>query len=219
MPIEPPRDLFPFFRTLADVSENFTWGEFFPVEQPIELDIGCGRGLFLFNSTSERPETNFLGLEIDYTEGRRSAKRLQKREFPNGRVLGGDAKDFLRTRVAPQSVERAHVYFPDPWWKRKHRKRRLFDEEFVELLSKVVRFGGEVHSWTDVEEYFEVISGLMNHHADFEIQVPNEPHDPAHDMGYLTSFHRRRTLAGASTYCGCWRRKSPATAEVATAQV
>ncbi len=216
----PPRDLFPYFRTLADVpgadvAGEFTWSEFFPLPQPIELDIGSGRGLFLYNSTVEQPETNFLGIEIDYKEGRRAARRLQKQQFPNGRVLGGDAKEFLRTRVPPQSVSRAHVYFPDPWWKRKHRKRRLFTDDFVELLSKVVMYGGEVHSWTDVEEYFGVISGLMNHHPDFEILPPRTPHAPAHDMDYLTSFHRRRTQDGASTYCGCWRRRSPS--EVAPA--
>ncbi|HUQ68283.1 MAG TPA: tRNA (guanine-N7)-methyltransferase, partial [Planctomycetaceae bacterium] len=181
--------------------------------QPVELDIGCGRGLFLVNSALTNAEINYCGVELDYTEGRRGAKRLHKREQPNARVIGGDAKDFLRTRVRPQSVSVAHVYFPDPWWKRKHRKRRLFNEEFVELLSRVVMFGGEVHSWTDVEEYFEVISGLMNHHADFETLAPPDGHAPAHDMDYQTSFHRRRTQAGAPTFRGRWQRRAGVTAE------
>lgn len=216
--MEPPRDLFPYFRTLADVSAadgpaGFTWSEFFAVPQPIELDIGSGRGMFLFNATVNHPDTNFLGIEIDYKEGRRAARRLQKRELANGRVLGGDAKEFLKTRVPAQSVHRAHVYFPDPWWKRKHHKRRLFTDDFVDLLSKVVMYGGEVHSWTDVEDYFEVISGLMNHHADFEPIPPRTPHAPEHDLDYLTSFHRRRTQAGANTWCGAWRRRTPAPAD------
>lgn len=211
MTVEPQRDLFPYFRTLEDVPGVIDWAEFFGNDQPVELDIGCGRGLFLFNSTEAHPEINFLGLELDYTEGRRGAKRLQKREYPNGRVIGGDAHEFLRSRVKPHSVSKAHVYFPDPWWKRRHRKRRLFNEIFVELLSQVVMFGGEVHSWTDVEEYYGVISGLMNHHPDFEILPAPVPKLPEHDMDYLTSFHRRRTLDGASTYTGCWRRKAETT--------
>jgi tRNA (guanine-N7-)-methyltransferase len=205
--MEPPRDLFPYFRTVAELPAEVPWTEFFPIERPVELDIGCGRGMFLFNAVSTQTEHNFLGIEIDYTEARRSAKRLQKRAFDNGRVLGGDAHEFLRTRVAAQSVERAHIYFPDPWWKRKHRKRRLYNEVFVELLSKVVRHGGEVHSWTDVEEYFGVISALMDHHADFEVLPRPIPKPAEHDLDYLTSFHRRRTQAGANTYCGCWRRR------------
>jgi len=208
MTAELHRDLFPYFRTLEDIPGIVDWAEFFGNDQPVELDIGCGRGLFLYNSTESHPDTNFLGLELDYTEGRRGAKRLQKREFPNGRVVGGDAHEFLRTRVQPHSVRRAHVYFPDPWWKRRHRKRRLYNDVFVDLLSTVVEYGGEVHSWTDVEEYFGVISGLMNHHADFEVLPAPVPKLPEHDMDYLTSFHRRRTLDGANTYTGCWRRKS-----------
>jgi tRNA (guanine-N7-)-methyltransferase len=203
----PPRDLFPYFQTLDDLPPVIDWPAFFGNDQPVELDIGCGRGMFLVNSALTRPDVNFCGVELDYTEGRRGAKRLQKRAQPNARVIGGDAKDFLRKYVRPQSVAVAHVYFPDPWWKRKHRKRRLFSEDFVPLLARVVKFGGEVHSWTDVEEYFGVIAGLMNHHPDFENLPAPEGHQPQHDLDYQTSFHRRRTQAGAPTYRGRWRRR------------
>jgi tRNA (guanine-N7-)-methyltransferase len=207
MTAEPLRDLFPYFQTVADLPDELDWGTFFPQPQPVELDIGCGRGMFLVNSALTRPDTNFCGVEIDYKEGRRGARRLFKRHQPNGRIVGGDALEFLRKHVRLQSVAVAHVYFPDPWWKRKHRKRRLFTEEFVGLLARVVRFGGEVHSWTDVEEYFGVISGLMNHAAEFTPLPPPEGHTAAHDLDYQTSFHRRRTQAGAPTFRGRWLRK------------
>lgn len=200
------RDLFPYFRTVADVPGVIDWVEFFGNEHPVELDIGCGRGMYLFNATVSQPETNFIGIELDYTEGRRGAKRLQKRALPNGRVIGGDAREFLQTRVRTGSVSKAHVYFPDPWWKRKHRKRRLFTDEFVALLARVVQPGGEVHSWTDVEDYFAVIAALMDHAEWFTKLPPPEAHIPQHDLDYLTSFHRRRTQAGAPTFRGCWRR-------------
>jgi len=207
MPAAPNRDLCPHFQTLDDLPVPVDWATFFGTVQPVELDIGCGRGMFLVNSAIAHPDVNYCGVELDYTEGRRGAKRLHKRAQPNARVVGGDAKIFLQKYVLPQSVAVAHVYFPDPWWKRKHRKRRLFNEEFVELLSRVVKFGGEVHSWTDVEEYFGVISGLMDHHADFERLPPPAGHVAEHDLDYLTSFHRRRTQAGAATYRGRWRRR------------
>jgi tRNA (guanine-N7-)-methyltransferase len=207
MPL-PPRDLFPYFQTFDDLPEVLDLAAFFGNDRPVEVDIGCGRGMFLVNSSLARPDTNFLGVELDYTEARRGARRLQKRSLANARVIGGDAQDFLRKRIPPQSVAAVHVYFPDPWWKRKHKKRRLFTEEFVELLARVVRPGGEVQSWTDVEDYFQVISGLMNHHAAFEPLEPAAWHDPAHDLDYLTSFHRRRTQSGAPTYRGRWRRRA-----------
>lgn len=203
----PPHDLFPYFRTLAELPCPVDWRAFFGNDRPVELDIGCGRGMFLFNAGSARPDHNYLGIELEYTEGRRGAKRLQKRAMDHVRVIGGDAKEFLRKYAPAHSVAAAHVYFPDPWWKRKHKKRRLFNDEFADLLARVVQPGGLVHSWTDVEEYFGVISGLMNHHPDFEALSIAPLSDPAHDMDYQTSFHRRRAQAGCTIYRAAWRRR------------
>ncbi|MEZ6065784.1 MAG: tRNA (guanosine(46)-N7)-methyltransferase TrmB [Planctomycetaceae bacterium] len=167
----PPRNLFPWFLTLDDVRQEFggklDWDSFFPRPAPVRLDIGSGRGLFLTNAAIAKPEFNWLGIEIDFKEGRRAATRLFKRKLPNARVLGGDAKVPLTEMIAPRSVDEVHVYFPDPWWKKRHRKRRVFNEEFVDLCAKVLRPGGLLHSWTDVAEYFGVISELINGHAEF----------------------------------------------------
>ncbi|MFO0918830.1 MAG: tRNA (guanosine(46)-N7)-methyltransferase TrmB [Planctomycetaceae bacterium] len=202
-----PHDLFPYFRTVAEMPRPVDWTAFFGNDRPVELDVGCGRGMFLVNAGATHPDRNFLGIELDYKEGRRVAKRLQKRGWDHVRVSGGDAQEFLRHHVTPQSVDVAHVYFPDPWWKRKHKKRRLFNEEFADLLAKVVKAQGLVHSWTDVEDYFQVIAALMNHHSDFE-PLPCAPlADPAHDLDYQTSFHRRRAQAGCTIYRGMWRRR------------
>ncbi len=200
-------DLFPYFRTVAEMPRPVDWPAFFENDRPVELDIGCGRGMFLFNAGASRSDSNFLGIELDYKEGRRGAKRIQKQGWDHVRVLGGDAKEFLRHHVTPHSVDAAHVYFPDPWWKRKHKKRRLFNDEFADLLAEVVKPHGLVHSWTDVEEYFHVISALMNHHPEFAA-LPCEPlAEPAHDLDYQTSFHRRRAQAGCTIYRGLWRRR------------
>ena len=86
----PIKPLKPWFQTIGDVGTSLKWSEFFQNENPVELDIGCGRGLFLFNAAVETPQTNFLGLEIDFREGRRTATRLMKQNLPNARVIGGD---------------------------------------------------------------------------------------------------------------------------------
>src|SRR5689334_1835428 len=116
MPISPPRDLFPYFRTLSELPCPLDWAEFFGNDRPVELDLGCGRGMFLVTAGESHTDRNFLGMELDYKEARRGAKRVQKRAMDHVRVIGGDAKDFLRRYVPAHSVSAAHVYFPDPWW-------------------------------------------------------------------------------------------------------
>jgi tRNA (guanine-N7-)-methyltransferase len=204
---EPPVDLKPFFLTLPDLAGPLEWKEFFGNDNRVELDIGCGRGLFLFNASTTQPETNYLGIELDYKEGRRGARRLLKRSQPNARVLGGDARVALGKLIPRASVSAVHVYFPDPWWKRKHKRRRLFTDEFVDLAAGVLRQGGLLHSWTDVEDYFEVIRALMDHHAAFETLAAPAEREPANDLDYQTSFERRRRQLGATIYRGLWRKR------------
>ena len=207
MRLEPPVDLKPYFLTLNDLAGPFDWKAFFGNDQPVELDVGCGRGLFLFNASTSHPETNYLGLELDYKEGRRAARRLWKRSQSNARVLGGDARVALTKLIPSGSVHAVHVYFPDPWWKRKHKRRRLFTDEFVDLAAGVLEPGGLLHSWTDVEEYFGVIRSLMDNHAAFETLPPPPEQEPTHDLDYQTSFERRRRQDGATIYRGLWRKR------------
>lgn len=207
----PPTDLKPFFLTLTDVDAEYDgaldWPKFFGNDRPVELDIGSGRGLHLVTAGEARPGTNFLGIEIDYREGRRAARRLQKREMHHVRVLGGDANLALSKYITPHTVDAVHVYFPDPWWKRKHRSRRIFNDRFVALCSQVLKPGGLLHSWTDVEEYFHDIEALMNHHEDFVTLPPPAEKSPEHDMDYRTSYERKKRKLGLPIYRGQWQRK------------
>ena len=211
MQTAPVKPILPWFQVLADLGDSLDPATFFKAEQPLHLDIGCGRGLFIFTAATQHPENNYLGLEIDYREGRRAATRLMKRELPNARIVGGDCNRLLSEMLPVSSVDAAHVYFPDPWWKKKHHKRRLFTPEFVKLLSRVVRPGGYVHSWSDVADYFEVITARMSENPDFETREPPAQRDPEHDMDYQTSFERKKRKLGLPIYRGLWQRISPST--------
>ncbi len=206
----PTEDLSPWFLTLDDVEAPLDWSAYFGNEQPVEIDVGSGRGLFLVRAALAHPETNFLGLEIDYREGRRAARRLKKRTLPNARVLGGDAREALARYIPDRSVAAVHVYFPDPWWKKRHRKRRLVTDEFVHRVSQVLAQGGLVHIWTDVEEYFSVCERLMDFHGAFERLPPPPDSPPRHDMDYQTSFERKKRKAGCTIYRGLWRLRGAA---------
>lgn len=204
---EDVEDLRPWFISIHDLTGPISWSKFWGNDKPVEIDFGCGRGLFLFNASDQNPDTNYLGLELDFKEGRRSAKRLWKKKSDNGRVIGGDGTLVLRNYIQPHSVHAVHVYFPDPWWRRKHRRRRIFTDEFVSLCSKILIPGGALHSWTDVPDYFEIIEALMDHHQDFENQPEPAERTPQHDMDYQTSFERKKRKEGFPIFRGKWLRK------------
>ncbi len=207
-------DLRPYFLSFEDLTPLLAEdGLLDPVKlfgnnHPLELDVGCGRGLFMFNASTTRPETNFLGVELDFHEGRRGAKRLFKRNQPNARVIGGDANFLFDKFLRPASFTAIHVYFPDPWWKRKHRRRRLFTDLFADRIARTLQPGGHLHFWSDVPDYFEVVAALMNHHSLFE-NLPPPPERPAdHDLDYHTGFERTRRQASLPIERGLWRRRA-----------
>lgn len=200
----PREDLRPWFLTLRDLDGPLDWSKFFGGANPVEVDVGSGRGLFLYNESLAHPERNYLGIEIDYKEGRRAATRLKKRNAANARVLGGDVREAFAKFVPPQSIAVVHVYCPDPWWKKKHRKRRVFTDAFVNQVAQVLEPGGVFSSASDVGEYFEVIRGLVDNDPRFEPLVP-PPELPGHAPEYLTSFERKAHERGEVIHRGRWR--------------
>ena len=164
-------DLTPWFRPLFELPDPLDagpldWAAVFPQPGPVELDVGSGRGRFTNEGAAARPGVNFCGIEHDFTAARRGAKRLKRDETPNARMFGGDAWRFLREFVPPGSLAAVHVLYPDPWWKRRHRKRRLLGEqagaEFLDLLLNGLAPDGRLHVRTDVGEYFGEITALLD---------------------------------------------------------
>ncbi|MFN0199572.1 MAG: tRNA (guanosine(46)-N7)-methyltransferase TrmB [Planctomycetaceae bacterium] len=203
---QPIQDLKPYFRVIDDLTGPIDWPTYFGNDSPVHLDIGCGRGMFLVKHAEEHPEINTLGIEIDYREGRHGAQRLQRRRLENARVLGGDARFALSKLIPPESVHEAFVLFPDPWWKRRHRRRRLFTDVFVEQVRHALKPDGLLHAWSDVKDYFDVMAALMNHHPRFVALEPPPEKPPANDLDYHTSFERKRRQAGETIYRGLWQK-------------
>ncbi len=130
------------------------FSEFFGNSRPVEMEIGCGKGKFLVARSIENPDTNFLGIDRVSKFMNIGKTRAQKRALPNIRFLRAEARAFLTEAIAPASVSLFHLYFPDPWPKRRHQIRRVFTAEFLRMLHARLLPGGLIEIATDDEDYF-----------------------------------------------------------------
>jgi tRNA (guanine-N7-)-methyltransferase len=176
------------------------WAEVFGDPHPVELEVGSGKGLFLANAATARPGHNFLGVELSRKYAKQAAERLAKRRLSNARVIQGDARLFLARYVPPASVRAVHVYFPDPWWKARHKKRRVFSESLVADIERALEPAGMLWVATDVAEYFGVIRDLLANRPQFIEQPPPELKAAEHDLDYLTNFERKYRIEGRPIY-------------------
>lgn len=175
-------------------------------EHPVEVEVGFGKGLFLLTASQACPAVNFLGIEIVRKYQLYAATRLAKRGLTNVRLVKADAHLFLRDHVAGQSLQAIHVYFPDPWWKKRHLKRRLFTPAFVVQCERVLRVGGRFNVVTDVADYFQVMTELLAQHTRLRPLPPPDPRQPEHDLDYLTNYERKFRKEGRPIYRGTYER-------------
>lgn len=198
--IDPGLDLSRHYREAAQLPPQFDQAALFTQPRPLQVEVGCGKGLFLASACRGQPEHNFLGIEIARRYAQYSAARLARQQSDNGLVVCGDALLLFRRWLPDDSLEAVHVYFPDPWWKKRHQKRRVMNEAFLRDVERTLRPGGALHFWTDVEEYFrstlELIAAVT--HLQGPLPVPERP--ATHDLDYRTHFERRTRLARLPVY-------------------
>lgn len=189
----------------ANLAGPISWPGVFGNDHPVEIEVGFGKGLFLVTAGPACPKVNFLGIEIQRKFQLSVANRLAKRELKNVRVACTDARNLMTNHVPPGSVQAVHVYFPDPWWKKRHRKRRVFTLDFCKTCQQVLQAAGKLHVVTDVQDYFAIITELLAATQFTALPVP-EPDDPSHDLDYLTNFERKYRKEGRPIYRGMWVR-------------
>lgn len=142
-----------------ELAKPFTWKDLFGNDEPVEVEIGCGKGRFLMARALENPGVNFLGID-------RVIKWLKRRIRQTGKVSNlkfFKAEGFeLMKNIQPESVRAFHIYFPDPWPKRRHRGRRLVDEKYLLSLYERLVPGGSIYMATDFQDYFEQMKKSAN---------------------------------------------------------
>lgn len=176
------------------------WEQLVPVGSIVEVEVGSGKGLFLQSAATERPQHFFLGVELAVKFANRAAQRLTNANIKNAKMLRGDAQAFLRDIMPTNSVNRVHVYFPDPWWRNKHKKRRVLNDQAILDIERGLIPGGEFHFWTDVLDYYELICAQVMDTTSLLGPKFIPERAASHGMDYTTHFERRARLNGQPIY-------------------
>jgi tRNA (guanine-N7-)-methyltransferase len=196
-----------YFLSEDDLPEPWDPAAIFDREAPLEVEIGSGKGLFLRRTAEVHPEINYLGIEVRYKYAEFAAAGLAKRELANGRMVHGDGLAIFHDRIPDNSLEAVHVYFPDPWWKKRHRKRRVLNEPFLQDVQRTLKPGGLLHFWTDVKEYFDSTLELLAEVTDLEGPFEVAEETAQDDMDYRTHFERRTRKNEEPVYRAQFRKK------------
>ena len=151
--------------------------QWFGNDHPVILEIGSGKGRFLIGTATERPDLNLIGIEKALHYHRLIRDRVLKRNLTNVRLINHDAFLVLRDMIPDASIAEVHIYFPDPWPRKKEQKRRIIRAEVLEEIRRVLVPGGMAIYVTDHREYFEVAAPLIESGFRSERRIPG-PDDP-----------------------------------------
>jgi tRNA (guanine-N7-)-methyltransferase len=200
-------DLSAHLKTCEQLPRPWDASRLFGRVAALQVEVGSGKGLFLRDSAAAQPEVDFLGVEVAKKYAAFAAAGLAKQGLRNAIVLHGDAIRLFAEWLPDDSLAAVHVYFPDPWWKTRHKKRRVMRESFVRDVQRTLQPGGSLHFWTDVEEYFQSTLDLLAAKTALlgPLDVPETPAE--HDMAYRTHFERRMRLANESVYRSEFRKR------------
>jgi tRNA (guanine-N7-)-methyltransferase len=152
---------------ITSILERIDLEELFPTNQPLEVELGSGDGSFLVQYASENPLCNFIGVERLLGRIRKLDRKGRKAGLTNLRGLRIESTYFLQYLLPHHSARALHVYFPDPWPKRKHRRHRLINEQFVLLARQALKPGGKVYLRTDDRDYFDQMRSVFEASSSF----------------------------------------------------
>ena len=185
----------------ASYVQKLDWKTVFAKEQPVEVELGSGDGSFLAQYARLHPERNFLGVERLLGRLRKLNKKGLRAGLTNIALLRLEASYVMEFMIPEASVEALHIYFPDPWPKRKHRKNRLVNERFTELTRKTLKVGGIVFLRTDDLDYFEQMVRVFGANVGFQkVETPTELAE------VITDFERNFQARGVATNRATYRK-------------
>lgn len=176
-------------------------------DAPKILEIGFGNGNSLAQMAAEQPEHDFLGVEVHRPGVGQLLNSIEKLGLTNIRVACTDAVELIKHRLADNSLDRLQLFFPDPWHKKRHHKRRIIQPEFVELLAQKIKSGGYLHMATDWQHYAEQMLDDLSNNDDFINCGDETGYIPRPDYRPLTKFEQRGHKLGHGVWDLLFQRR------------
>ncbi|NOX59258.1 MAG: tRNA (guanosine(46)-N7)-methyltransferase TrmB [Planctomycetes bacterium] len=173
---------------------------------PFELEIGCGKGGFLLRRAQSHPELRLLGIEWANKYFKYAADRMARRGATNVRIMRTDARHFVIHSLPPNCLSALHVYHPDPWPKKRHHRRRLFQKDFVESAVQALMPSARWAIQTDHAEYFEWIREVTSQTTGIEQTEYDDPEFGIAKASARTNFEIKYRKEGRTIYCLAFRR-------------
>ncbi len=163
---------------------------------PLIVEIGFGNGESLAEMAESNPQLNYLGIEVHRPGVGHLMRILEEKGLNNVRIYHHDAIEVLEQKIAPHSVTGVHLFFPDPWQKRKHHKRRIVRPAFIELLNQKLRSGGYFHAATDWQHYAKEMLSILSAGSGMINMSPDQSFCERPDYRPTTKFEKRGLRLG-----------------------
>jgi tRNA (guanine-N7-)-methyltransferase len=185
------------------------WRETFGADRPVEIEVGIGKGRFLLQAATARPDVSYLGVEWANKYLRIAEARALKRGLGNVRFLRVDARELVHGSVPAASVQAYYVFYPDPWPKKRHSKRRFLRADTVHHLARTLVPGGLLHVATDHADYWSAIERVLAEQPGFD-RLPAFGGEgfPLPLDAPLTNFESKYRDEGRGSFRASWRRNA-----------
>jgi tRNA (guanine-N7-)-methyltransferase len=181
---------------LVNSDTHWTFTKEFGRDADTVVEIGFGMGTSLLTMATENPQINYIGIEVHKAGVGSLVADLHDHQLSNVRIVAHDAVEVFQTQLEDNSLSGVQIFFPDPWHKKRHHKRRLIQTEFIQLLVKKIKKGGFIHCATDWQEYAEHMLEVLSAEPALNNQQLFGSYSPKPASRPLTKFEQRGERLG-----------------------